>query len=320
MIDRCAVCQALVDVEDLFCANCGTEVPDHQGSKTHRMAVEARNFQCRGCGAAMNYDAGARALKCPFCGSVDLTEDASKGILAPEFLIPFAFDRAAAETHLRQWLGSSFWHPNDLRAGAELTDLRAVYIPFWVFATHVSTHWTADSSQVPWGANASWYPVSGHRTGEYQDLWVPAGAGLNPAETNALFPYDLREVVDPKEVDLADVLVEQFSLSRRYARPLAQQRLESFETAAVATSIPGSHRNVHVNCLMTGATSRPGLVPVYVLAYRYKGTLYRYVVNGQTGRSTGSSPVSLAKVGGVIGLAALAILIIFLLILLFAPN
>ncbi|MFO0960805.1 MAG: hypothetical protein U0800_25775 [Isosphaeraceae bacterium] len=284
------------------------------------MAIEARNFQCRGCGAAMNYDARAQSLKCPFCGSVDLAEDASKGILAPEFVIPFAFDRAAAEAHLRGWLGSSFWHPGDLRTGAELTELRAVYIPFWVFATSVSTHWTADTSQVPWGASASWYPVSGYRTGEYHDLWVPAGAGLNPAETNALFPFDLNGAVDPAGVDLADVLVEQFSVSRRYARPLAQQRLEMFEAAAVAQSVPGSNRNLHVNCLMTGATSRPGLVPVYVLAYRYKGKLFRYVVNGQTGRSTGSAPTSMAKVGGVIGLVALAIFILFLLILLFAQN
>lgn len=317
LIDRCEVCQALVDVEDLFCANCGTEVPDHRQAKTHRLAVEAKNFQCRGCGAAMNYDAKAQGLKCPFCGSLDLVADASQGILAPEFVVPFALDRIAAENHLRAWLGSSFWHPGDLRAGAQLTELRAVYVPFWVFATSVSTHWTADTNQVPWGANASWYPLSGHRSGQYADLWVPAGAGLNPTETNAIFPFDLNGAVGPESVDLADVTVEQFSISRRYARPLAQQRLEALETAAIASEVPGSSRNVHVNCLMTGATSRPGLVPVYVLAYRYKGVLYRYVVNGQTGRATGSAPVSLAKVGGVVGLVFLAVLMIVILIILF---
>jgi predicted RNA-binding Zn-ribbon protein involved in translation (DUF1610 family) len=317
LIDRCEVCQALVDVEDLFCANCGTEVPDHRQAKTHRLAIEAKNFQCRGCGAAMNYDAKAQSLKCPFCGSLDLVADPSQGILAPEFVIPFSFDRATAEGHLRSWLGSSFWHPNDLRTGAQLTELRAVYVPFWVFATQVSTHWTADTDQVPRRANASWYPVVGHHTGEYSDLWVPAGAGLNPSETNAIFPFDLQGAVAPETVDLADVTVEQFSVSRRYARPLAQQRLEMLETATVAGQVPGSNRNVHVNCLMTGATSRPGLVPVYVLAYRYKDALYRYVVNGQTGRATGSAPTSVAKVGGVIGLVVLAIIIVLLFVMLF---
>jgi hypothetical protein len=68
---------------------------------------------------------------------------------------------------------------------------------------------------------------------------------------------------------------------------------------------------------MTGATSRPGLVPVYVLAYRYKGTLYRYVVNGQTGNATGTAPLSLVRFGGVMGLVLLAIVIIILLVMLF---
>lgn len=317
LIERCAVCQALVDVEDLFCANCGTEVPDHrQEGKGHRLAIEARNFQCRGCGASMNYDAHAQTLKCPFCGSVDLVADSSQGILAPEFVVPFAFDRAEAATRLRAFLGSSFWHPGDLREGAQLTELRAVYIPFWVFGTRVSTFWTADTDQVPWGASASWYPITGHRTAEYADLWVPAGAGLAPTETTAILPFDLSAAVDPQTVDLADVTVEQVSVSRRYARPLAQQRLEELEIGAVAAETPGGNRNVHVNCLMEGATSRSVLVPVHVLAYRYKDKLYRYVVNGQTGVATGSAPTSMAKVGGVVGLVLLAIIIVILIVML----
>ncbi len=317
LIDRCEVCEALVDVEDLFCANCGTEVPDQGRAKTHRLAIEAKNFQCRGCGAAMNYDAKAQGLKCPFCGSLDLVADASQGILAPEFVLPFRLDRNEAEDRLRSWLGSSFWHPLDLRAGAQLTELRAVYVPFWVFATHVSTHWTYDTSRVPFGASASWYPVSGHRLAEYSDLWVPAGAGLDTRETNAIFPFDLNDAVAPDQVDLANVTVEQFSVSRRYARPLAQERLEALEKAVLAAEANAGTRNHHVNCLMTGATSRPGLVPVYVLAYRYKGTLYRYVVNGQTGNATGTAPLSLVRFGGVMGLVLLAIVIIILLVMLF---
>lgn len=317
IVERCSVCDALVDVEDLFCANCGTEVPDHrQEGAAHTLAIAAQNFKCKGCGASMNYDAKAQTLRCPFCGSVDLEKSEGQGILAPEFILPFAFDHRAAEDHLRGWLGSSFWHPGDLRSGAELTELRAVYIPFWVFGTRVSTHWTADSGQVPWGANASWYPVAGHRTAEYVDLWVPAGSGLEPRETDAIFPFDLGAATPPEKVDLTNVTVEQFSVSRRYARPVAQERLERLEAGAVAGGVPGGSRNVHVNSLMEGATSRPGLVPVYVLAYRYKDKLYRYVVNGQTGRSTGTAPTSYAKVGGVVGLVLLLLVIVVLAVML----
>ena len=29
VIERCAICEGLLDEEDLFCANCGAEAPQH---------------------------------------------------------------------------------------------------------------------------------------------------------------------------------------------------------------------------------------------------------------------------------------------------
>ena len=118
-LQRCETCGALVDAEDLFCANCGTEVSGNRPEAPARVATAAKNFACKSCGATMNYDAAAQSLKCPFCGSVDLEEDKTQGLLAPEFVIPFAIDRDEAERRLRGWLGSSFWHPNDLRNAAQ---------------------------------------------------------------------------------------------------------------------------------------------------------------------------------------------------------
>jgi LSD1 subclass zinc finger protein len=314
-VERCGSCGAIVDVEDLFCANCGTEVPDARPTRTSRLLIAARNFECRGCGATMNYDAGARSLKCPFCGSVDLAEDESSGILAPEFVVPFALDRAAAEGRLRGFLGSSFWHPNDLRSEAQVHELRAVYVPFWLFATNARTHWTADTSHTPPGARADWYPISGYREAEYADLWVPAGEGIGPGELFAVVPFDAAAGVPPGEVDLEHAVVEQFSASRRYVRPLAQGRLEALEAEAVAAGVPGRSRNVHVNVLMEGATSRPALAPVYVMAYRYREKVYRFVMNGQTGQYVGTAPTSPWKVAAVVGGALLAVLAVTAMIL-----
>lgn len=311
-LERCATCGALVDVEDLFCPNCGTEVPERQAARAPRLATNARNFECRGCGATMNYDAEARALKCPFCGSVDLAEDASRGLLAPELVVPFAFDRAEAEGRLRAWLGSSFWHPNDLREAAALTELRPVYVPFWIFETTVSTHWTADTDRTPPGARGDWSPLAGHVGRTYNDLWVPAGGGLSPAEVWAILPFDTTAAVPPDQVDLESVTVEQFAVPRRYARPLAQERLETLEAEAVAAEVPGRSRNVHVNVLMQGSTSRPALAPVFVMAYRYREAVYRIVLNGQNGRITGNAPFSWAKVASIVGLVVLAVLVALL--------
>ncbi len=314
-VGRCESCRGLVDAEDLFCANCGTAIPDREPAHLGRAAREAKNFACRGCGATMNYDAEAQSLKCPFCGSVDLVDQGTTGVLAPEFVIPFAIDRTQAEARLRNWMGSSFWHPDDLRHTASVTGMTAAYVPYWIFNTNVSTHWTADSSETPHGARADWFPVSGNHESRYDDLWVPAGSGLAARELDSIGPYDASGGVPPDQVDLDHVTVEQFSVSRRYARPLAQGRLEALEAQAVAGLVLGRSRNVHVNVLMEGAASRAALVPVFVLAYRYRDRVYRYVLNGQNGNATGSAPVSKAKIGTIAAFVVVVLLIILLVLI-----
>jgi hypothetical protein len=178
----------------------------------------------------------------------------------------------------------------------------------------VQTHWTADTNRTPPGAQASWFPVAGEGERDYADVWIPASAGIPARELSAVEPFDLSAAVPPDKVDLENVTVEQFTVSRRYARPLAQTRLEALESQAVASHVPGTARHVHVNLLMEGADSRAALVPVYVMAYLYRDRVYRFVVNGQTGRATGTAPVAAGKVLSVIGIVAIVILIIILLV------
>ena len=69
----------------------------------------------------------------------------------------------------------------------------------------------------------------------------------------------------------------------------------------------------------SGIYSEPVLLPVWILAYRYKGDLYRFLANGQTGRHTGTAPVSWARIVAL-GAAffAAAFVLLLLISLLFA--
>ena len=140
---KCSVCQALLDEEDLFCANCGTEAPIRADSTASRPTIVAtHNFECQGCGASMSYDASAQTLRCPFCGSERLEGQQDQKMLRPKWIVPFAIDQNDALARLRQWLASSYWRPGDLAQTAEVTKLTQVYVPHWVFAARVYTYWT----------------------------------------------------------------------------------------------------------------------------------------------------------------------------------
>jgi DNA-directed RNA polymerase subunit RPC12/RpoP len=299
MNSKCEVCQSLLDEEDLFCPNCGTEAPkpptESRPPDTNRLAKT--NFTCSGCGASMSYDASAQALRCPFCGSVDMVAQSDAQILAPQWVMPFRLKREEAEAVMRQWLGRGFWRPGSLAQEAAVVKMTPVYVPYWVFQARTHTHWTADTDRTPPGARSDWYPLAGEHHGQYNGLLVGASGALTAAETGELCPFDLSAAVAPDQVDLENITVEQFSVPRKYARPLARDGLEQSECETCqATYVPGRARNVHANVLIEGMASYPVLLPVWVMAYRFRDRVFRFLVNGQTGRATGHAPTSWLKI------------------------
>jgi DNA-directed RNA polymerase subunit RPC12/RpoP len=318
VIVKCQVCQNLIDEEDLFCANCGTEAPrrEEEREKAGDFARVARhNFECSRCGASMSYDAEAEALRCPFCGSVDLRQKEDAKILAPHRVVPFQLGREEADSTMRRWLGRGFWRPGDLARQASVVKMAPVYVPYWVFEATTHTHWTADTSQTPLGARGDWCPLSGEHRGSYSGLLIGASGALTPGETAAICPFDLGAGKPPEEVDLENVTVEQFSRPRKYARPLARQGLEQSEAAACqARYVPGRARNVHANVRIESMSSEPVLLPVWIMAYRYRDKLFRFLINGQSGRATGQAPISLSKILVAAGIGVVAILLVLLLL------
>ncbi len=318
LVTKCPVCHSLLDEEDLFCPNCGTEAPkraDAAGPAKDTSRTATYNFQCSGCGASMSYDASAGTLRCPFCASVDLVPQKDAKILAPNRVVPFQVNRETAMATMRSWLGRGFFRPGDLAQQAAVVRMQPVYVPYWIFRAETHTCWTADTDHTPPGASGDWFPLAGAHQGHYENLLIGASGALTPRETGELCPFDLATGVAPEKVDLNNITVEQFSVPRKYARPLARSGLEQMESEACRTAyVPGRCRNLHVNVLVEALTSEPVLLPVWIMAYRYGDRVFRFLVNGQSGRATGGAPVSWLKValipaaiiGGILVVLALA--------------
>lgn len=304
LLEKCSVCQALLDEEDLFCANCGTEAPNRALTGNQAGLQSTYNFDCSGCGASMSYDPRVKNLRCPFCGSERLEAKPDAKMLSPKRILPFRVQRAEAEQIMRRWLGNGFWRPRDLASTASIETMAAVFVPYWVFSAKTLTYWTADSDQVPAGARGNWAPAFGSHQGEYNGLLIGASGALTPHETNAICPFDLSLAIPAEQVDLQNAVYEQFRVQRKYARPLAQQGLEELEQQACQSLVPGRSRNLKVNVRLEGLVSEPILLPVWIMAYRYQDHVYRFLINGSSGRATGTAPSSWKK---IVLVAAIAI-------------
>jgi len=161
-------------------------------------------------------------------------------------------------------------------------------------------------------------PLTGEHRGNYAGVLIGASGVLTPGETTAICPFDLADAVPPEQVDLENTIVEQFRVQRKYARPKARQGLENLEAHACLQHVPGRHRNMQVNLRIEGLSSEAVLFPVWIMAYTYQERVFRFLVNGQTGRSAGEAPTSWKKIivaiGVAIGVAILAILLLLALV------
>ena len=102
----------------------------------------------------------------------------------------------------------------------------------------------------------------------------------------------------PRGSDIASV--ECFELSRSRARQRILAHIESYGRAAVkdVSELRGAEtRKINAVGYLKGLRTQNVSLPAYILAYRYKGKLYRVVINGQDASvSCGEYPVSAVKV------------------------
>ncbi len=303
-LEKCGTCRGLIDEEDLFCANCGAEAPHPTAGQNRAGTYVAHSFQCEGCGAQMTFSAQQGALHCPYCDSAKITQKPEQRVLAPQWVLPFQMNQQAAVDVMRKWLGQGFWRPGDLASAAQVNHMTPVYVPYWVFRASTFTYWTADSSQTPGWSRGKWYPMTGEHRDRHEGLLVPASGVLTIEETGAISPFPLAGSLPPPQVDLSWAAVEQFAVPRKYARPIARQGIEALEAKNCRGYVPGSCRNLKVNVVIEDMSSQAMLLPVWVMAYRYRDEVFRFLVNGVTGAATGKAPVSGLKIAIAILLAA----------------
>ncbi len=310
---HCNRCETPLESGDLRCAICGQAAPLQQDSPQEKVVVQV--LRCTGCGAAVAYDPKRQAPSCSFCGEVMQVESIEDPMEQTQHYLPFTVSEDDARRALGQWLNSLGWfRPSDLSASAQLTHLKPLWWVAWVFDADAFVSWTADSNA---GAGRSaWAPHSGQNNIRFDDILVSASRGLTTKEAATISPgLNLRTKREHPEGAGEGATLEQFDVQRSQARQQVSAAIHNLAAARVQQNhVPGtSFRNLHVSVVLRKLLTRRLSLPAYVLAYRYKDSLYRVVICGQDQRLViGSAPTSYFKVFAVAGIVVTLLLVFFL--------
>jgi len=294
-LGNCERCGTPAELGDLRCSICAEPTEARSGQAPRE---EVALLRCVGCSAALAHEPDSENFECGFCGEALELEQSMDPLEAVGGTLPFSVSSEAARAALKDWLGGrGFLCPSDLKTSARLDSLRPLWWVAWVFDADALMSWTADSEV---GSNqADWAPHSGQAEMRFEDVLVSASKGLSESETEALgSSYDLSTAALQPEAP-EGALKEEFDVQRSAARARVLARLrQSGAERLEREEVPGSScRNLHFEPLLRSLETRRLAFPAWVLAYRYRGELYRVVISGQdAGRVCGAAPTSWAKI------------------------
>lgn len=251
--------------------------------------------ECENCGGIVVFDAHVEAVKCVFCGDVSLTAAQLQEVEQPTLAVPFAVSGADARGLFRAWAKASIWTPSAFR-GQDVV-LEKLWVPAWRVRADVHATWTGLVSA---RTRSGKRPKSGKNVAE-REAWVPASLGLTQAELGALAPFPADHCV-PWDPDGAEAPYEVAGSSAQTASIEARAQ---FRKAVREELIRDQRlRDCRASVLLREVSTTAVMLPVYVGCVRFADQPWRFVINGQTGRVTGKTPVDSKKIALLVALLA----------------
>jgi hypothetical protein len=289
-------------------------IPDSaRGWKTATMSV-----RCQSCQAISVFEPEHIGKRCEFCGSSALVpyEDV-KEPFRPESLLPLKISEAQARDLIREWYGRQWLAPNRFSLKAVTDTVKGIYLPYWTFDAAADARWTAESGTYYYVRSGGktvrevkWRPADGELSHAFDDELVCASVGVDAGRLRGVEPFPTDSLVPFDPGYLSGWTVERYQIDLVAAAERARQQMDAELREMCAKQVPGdTYRNLNVDATFTNQTFKHILAPIWLLTYVYGTKSFQVVVNGVTGRISGSRPWSWIKVSLVVLLALIVFLI-----------
>ena len=281
-----------------------------------------RTIICKSCGGETVYDANTLSSVCPYCGSNQVMETQSDTI-APFGVCTFKIAQNAASDKFRKWLKKKIFCPSKAKKNCMPDSFKGIYIPIWTFDTTTDTSYTAkygiDRTYTDSNGNThtrtDWYSVSGTHREFIDDHPVIATDRYDTNLIKKLLPFDTANNLTFNPVYLAGFAAEKYSVGLTDGWERAKAGINEILKKSIEREIKQNKHADRVDKLRMSTTYhnimyKYLLAPVWLSSFKYKNKIYNFMVNGESGKVSGKSPVSPLRVviAVLIGLAILFIL------------
>jgi len=264
-----------------------------------------RVYQCVSCGATIETDYATAATKCPYCDNNVILMDKLSGGYKPDYIIPFKIKSDELPAAVKRFYKNKKLLPKDFFSKNQLEGTMGIYVPFWLFdvrakgnmkfnATLSASHREGDYEVI----ETSHYLVEREGTMKFEKIPVDASVKMDNDIMDSIEPFDYKELVDFDSAYLSGFLADRYDDSTDKCMKRADVRFRNSTKDQLTSTVTG-YEAVHTTSSHIEASDKKVsyvLLPVYVFSCKYKDKVYKYAMNGQTGKVVGELPISTGKI------------------------
>ncbi len=298
------------------CKNCGGNVvyspdkgkmhcPHCDGIDSEEIDTTGAKTECVNCGAPLEIKEYNSTCKCEYCGSYLILDERVGGGYRPHLVLPFKIGMRQAVSLLENEFKSRIFTPGTFLEESTLEEFKGMYVPFWMYDYGTRVDYTGKGTKVRvWVGGdteyteTSYYRVERKMGIDFQKVPVDASREMPDDVMDLMEPFDYAALEEFQEKYMSGFYGEIYNegadeLEERAYRK-AEEDADSLlrETINGYTTIVPERKDVHMERKAVHYT----LLPVWRYIYRYQGKEYPFYMNGQTGKITGTTPVSKKKV------------------------
>ena len=269
---------------------------------------EPEEVRCDKCGSVQKLEEHHFSSHCAFCGAGIVSKGYAHRQIRPRSLIPFRLDQHQAQEAYWRWIRRRWLAPNDLKRYARRdAALTGVYLPFCTYDSRTTSDYVGQRG-TKHHKSTTWERVQGRIEMTHDDVVVAASPTLQGSLEGAVREWDTKALVPYQPHFVSGFRAEAYQVGLADGFKVAQRMIDARIRDAIHRQIGGDAQKIDsVQTRHANVTFKHVLLPVWISAYRYRDRVYRFVINAQTGATSGQYPWSWVKVTLLVIAALIAV-------------
>lgn len=297
--DYCGNDYSLEEIKD-YAKKMNKELNNKKNNK-----IEVDSYTCSNCGAKIVADPNTSATFCVYCKNTAILKDKLQDQFAPSLIIPFYNTKDDAVTAFKQLKKGRPFMPKAFSDEKNISEMRGIYIPFWLYDCAVDCSIETDSKRVHSWSDSRYNYVKtdsykSYRSGnmEFEKIPVDGSTRFDDKIMNSIEPFDYKKMVEFNYSYLSGFLSEIYDVDSDKAYEIAIERAKKSAVQELKNDIKGYSSVTVLNQQhrVNLQNKEYALLPVWLLNIKYKDKMYTFAMNGQTGKLIGNIPIDKKKV------------------------